>query len=452
MTQKWNLQDIRPVEPRSNTRRMDSALNMQRPNTPMPARRPASERTEEMSHEETLPTIAITDGNRRNRGQIIAAITIFIIIVGAGIALSVFTAGAQVTLYPKVRDVNVNAEFTTYNVAKPDELSYEIMTLDATSERQVKATGQQQVSTQATGEIQISKMTPGTERLIKNTRFSDATGLVFRIQESVVVPGALKNSKGEMVPGTIQAQVFADQAGENYNLPANTKFDVPGFKEGGYTDLYDAIKATNMTPFAGGFNGPKFIIDDAELATAKQSLQLELRDTLIARIKNEAPAGFTSFDSSISFVYTDLQPVQYGDTLVTIREQATLQIPLFKDLDFASYIAKQTIAGYDSNEPVRIDNLNTLTFAYRQASTTLTNIANLDSLSFTISGAPRIVWTINEEQMKVDLLGREKTAFTSILAKYSGITKGEVKFRPFWSRSFPDKLNQIKITQVLSTP
>ena len=52
--------------------------------------------------------------------------------------------------------------------------------------------------------------------------------------------------------------------------------------------------------------------------------------------------------------------------------------------------------------------------------------------------------------MKADLLGMEKTAFVGILGKYTGVDKGEVKVRPFWKQSFPRKLNDITITEVVS--
>ena len=448
MTQKWNLQDIRPIEPRTSRRSVETINNL----SPKQRNLKNASADQGNSDLEILGNVAIIDGAKKSRWQLLIAIFIFITVVGIGFGISFLTSGAEITLYPKVRDINVNAEFTAYNSKKDDALSYEIMTLDATGERQVTATGQEQVKTQATGEIEIIKSTPGTERLIKNTRFESSNGLIFRIQESVIVPGALKNKNGETVPGTTRAQVFADVAGENYNLPAKNNFTIPGFKEGGNTELYNAIKATNPTAFSGGFDGPRFIIAENELSTAKQSLQMELRDTLIAKIASEKPANFTTFSDAIAITYTDLPSVKSGDTLVTIREQATLQIPLFKNEEFASFIAKETITGYDVKEPVRINNLDELTFAYSSASTSQVNLANLESLTFKITGVPRIVWTIDQEKMKVDLLGMEKTAFTGILGKYTGITKGEVKVRPVWKRSFPDKLGQIKIVEVLSTP
>jgi hypothetical protein len=395
--------------------------------------------------------IPVIDGNKKRRGGMILSIFLFIAIITGGIGFSVATGGAVVTIYPKSRELTVNAEFTAFKQNTAGELTYEILTIEATGERQVKASGQETVSEQATGEIEIVKTTAGAERLIKNTRFATTDGKVFRIQESVVVPGAVKGADGKMAPGRIRALVFADVAGPDHNIPANTKLTVPGFKESGFTELYDAIYAENPTAFTNGMNGPRFIIDEAELATARQSLQSELRDSLLGRVENEKPAGFTTFKDAIAITYNALPAVQYGESLVTIREQAVLQIPLFKDADFASFIAKESIVGYDPAETVRINNLDTLLFSYVVATTSQANIANLESLAFKIAGAPKIVWSFDAEQMKADLLGMPKTAFIGVLGKYPGIDRGEVKIRPFWKQSFPKELNEIEINEVLST-
>jgi hypothetical protein len=344
--------------------------------------------------------------------------------------------------------MNINADFIAHKEKKPEELSYEILTIEASDERQVSATGQEDVKVQATGEIEITKTTAGPERLIKNTRFATAEGLIFRIEESVVVPGAV-TVDGKSVPGTIRAKVFADEAGVAYNLPAGTKLLVPGFKEGNYTELYNSISAMNPQPFTNGFAGPRFIINEEELATARQALQTSLRDTLLKRIETEKPAGVTTFPGSIAITYTQLPAVQYGDNLVTIKEQATLQIPLFKNDEFASYLARETIVGYDG-AGVRVGNVDALSFAYISATTSQTNIANADSLEFKIIGVPQIIWTFDEGKMKLDLLGAQKTAIPNIISSYSGIEKSEVRIRPVWKRTMPTALDEITITEVLS--
>lgn len=444
MSQKWNLQDIRPADSRPRTR------PTARPSAERPTARPQIDRPTPDTEAEEVTSIPVIDGNKKSRKQLFVATIIAIAVLGGGFTISALTGGAEITVYPKVRELTVNAEFTTYPDNRPGELSYELLTLEATGERQVTATGQENVEKLTRGELLVQKTTPGSERLIKNTRFRSPDGLIYRIEESVDVPGAGTTADGSTRPGSITVSVFAEQPGEAYNLSANTSFTIPGFEEGGFTELYETITATNPVALTGGFSGPQFIIDDTELMTARQALQLELRNSLLEKINSERPADFTFFEDAIAITYEALPAVEYGDNLVTIREQALLQIPLFQKDEFASFLAAETVVGYEGN-PVRIDNLDSLEFSYVSATTSQNNLANQPSLAFNLNGVPRIVWTFDAEKMKEDLVGMEKTALIGVLGQYPGLDRGEVTVRPFWKSTFPNNVDKFTITEVLST-
>jgi hypothetical protein len=442
MTQKWNLQDIRPVEVRQPRRVVTKEVPHKVINRP----NPNFQNHNSEGDEDEVGTIVIKDNKKTNRFNYTLVGVFAVILVGGIFASTAYLSKITLTVFPEFKEPNVNAEFTAYTDRREDALTYEIMTLEQTGERQVKASGQENVESQAKGFLEISKTTPGSERLIKNTRFRSADGLIFRIQESVVVPGAMKDSSGALVPGTIRAEVFADAVGSEYNLPVGAKFDVPGFKDSNLTELYNSIKAENREPLAGGFKGPKFMIDDNELSTAKQSLQMELRDSLLTKIESEKPADFVVFKDAVAITYNDLPTVQYGDDLVTIKVQAVLQLPLFKYADFSSFIAKETIPTY-SQDPVRIRNTDDLKFSYTDSNTGTTNIANAPSLTFNIVGKPLIVWEYSAEQLQKDLAGKQMTAISTVLSGYTGIKNASITGKPFWARSFPDEPSEINIIE-----
>lgn len=442
MSQKWNLQDIRPAEPRkrrvpsqSEAPLLDISGNSQNA-------APAN------STREQIPSIIIEDGRKKGKNRLLISVVLFVVIVGGAVALSALMGKTELTIYPEYREPNVSAEFIAYPDKRAGELSYEVMTIESTSESQVKATGQVEVEEQATGMIEITKSTPGAERLIKNTRFRTPDGLVFRIQESVIVPGAVKNESGQMVPGSIQAKVFADDVGEQYNISAGKTFDVPGFQENNFTELYNAIKAKNPEAFTGGFKGPQFQIDENDLSTARQALQVQLRNDLLARIDGEKPADFIAFKDAVAITYNQLPAVEYGNDLVTIREQAVLQIPLFQTTEFGSFLAQETVATYDGNT-VRVDDPSTLTFQYVGATTSSSVIANEPSLSFRLTGKPLLVWEYDAEKLRKDLAGLPKTALANAVSAYPGIDEARVHITPFWKMSFPEKADEIIVSEEL---
>ncbi len=445
MTQKWNLQDIRPAESRRRTGQ-GPTLNAQ---TPTMERRPVPRMSESPEvNDLDVSTIPIKDGNKEGKKKYIVLTAIVSILIVSVFALSAILSKTTLTVYPEFREPVVNAEFTAYPDRREGALSYEIITIEETGEQQVAASGEEYVETQAKGFIEIVKTTAGSERLIKNTRFRSPNGLVFRVQESVIVPGAIKDASGTLVPGTIRAEVFADAVGQEYNLEANTRFDVPGFKESNLNELYSAIYAVNREAMAGGYKGQKFLINDAELSTARQQLQLDLRNKLLARIETEKPAGFTTFPNSVAFSFVALPTVSYGENLVTIREQAVLQMPLFKEGEFANFLAKETISTYN-REQVRIVDPKALTFEYVDQSINSSNIANLTALTFKIIGKPTIVWEFDAEKLQKDLADKSKTSISGVLTAHPGIRSAKVSSKPFWRRSVPSESADIEVVEVI---
>jgi len=445
MSQKWNLQDIRPAEPRKRRQ-------APRPENTQPHNKAArTPHTTSAQDRDDIPNIVIQDGKQKGKSRLLLSFIIFVVIVGGATALSAILGKTELTIYPEFREPNISADFTAYPDNRADSLSYEILTLEATNEAQVEASGQVQIEEQAMGLITVSKTTPGAERLIKNTRFRTPEGLVYRIRESVVVPGAVRNEAGSLTPGTIQAEVFADEVGEDYNIDAGTTFDIPGFQEGGFTALFEAITAQNTQPLTGGFDGPQFQIDESELSTARQALQIDLRNNLLARIETEKPADFIAYPDAVAITYTQLPAVEYGQDLVTIKEQAILQIPLFQTTDLGSFLAQETIATYEGG-PVRVSDPAELKFTYTSATTSQSTIANEPSLSFNLSGKPLLIWEYDIESLKKDLAGLPKTAINNAVLAYPGIDGARVRITPFWQRTFPEDAQDILVIEELKQP
>ncbi len=436
MNQKWNLQDIRPAEPRKRRTLSDQRL----PTSPIrPTTEPADE--EPVMDREHIPSIRIENGTKRGQKRIVFSTILGTVLIAGALILSAVLGKTELTIHPKTNQPNISSEFTAYPDKRENALSYELMTIESTSESQVKASGKIDVKEKATGRLEIIKTTSGAERIIANTRFRSPDGKIFRIKDAIVVPGAVNN-----IPGTIQADVVADDVGDSYNLTQNTRFDVPGFQEGGLDDLYKAIYAENRAAFVGGIDGPQYKIDEAELGTARQALQIKLRDELLKRVESEKPSGFVVLMGAVAITYNQLPAVEYGSDLVTIKEQAILQIPIFKQQDLGSFLAKEAVATY-SGGAVRIDNQSALTFSYTSATSSSSVIANEPSLTFKLTGKPLLVWEYDSKKLTKDLAGLPKTTINNAISAYPGIEGAKVSITPFWKRSFPENPDDIVVIE-----
>lgn len=446
MAQKWNLQDIRPAKtPPKEVR----PKQIKGPSQDIKERSPRSQPTDERRFDDSdLGSIHIVDGNSARRKRIMITGAVALLILIAAFVINVLLGGADITIYPKTREVSVQANFTAHTAPQVGELGYELLSLEATGEKQVQAAGKEEVSEQAQGKIFVYNTgSASPQRLIKNTRFESPDGLIFRIQESIEVPGVTTDAEGKTVPGSIAADVFAEGTGEQYNI-GPTRFTVPGL-EG--TDQFDTIYAESKAAFTGGFEGEKYIIDEDEYSTAKQALDMELRDKLLARLNEEKPAGFVIYDNAITFVYDELPATEYGDSLATIKERARLQVPMFEESQFASFLAEQSIPDY-KEQPVTILDPKVLEFSYTDPLQSQKDIAEVGTLEFLLKGTPTIVWTFDEEEVKQDLLGKKKSETANIFKEYSSISNVKAEVRPFWANEFPDNADDIDIETIIETP
>lgn len=442
MSQKWNLQDIRPanrekraaVQTNPLRRQQDIGVRTPEPRTQAP-------------FDEDLGTIDIIDGKSTKRKRVFVSVLVSLCIIGAAFFTNVMLGGAEIVVYPKFKDASVQATFSAHKTPRAGELSFELLSLDATGERQVKAAGQELVSERAIGSILIynTKLTT-TQRLIKNTRFESPEGLIFRIKESAEVPAATTDAKGNLVSGVTTVEVFADGTGEQYNItPA--RFTIPGLKG---SDQYDAMYGESTVAFTGGFEGNKYVIDDAELQKAKQELHLELRNTLLEQLKSSRPSGFVVYDNAVTFIFESLPSTAYGDSLATIKEKAILSVPLLKENEFAEYLARNTVDGYEEAS-VALTNPLTLSFSYEEATTTTSDIRTLDELSFILKGTTQIVWQFDEEKLKSDLQKLPKTALPTVLSGYPSIDRANATIRPFWTQKFPENPDDIEVKKIIGT-
>src|SRR3989338_4190473 len=109
---------------------------------------------------------------------------------------------------------------------------------------------------------------PASQRLIANTRFEAPDGHIYRIRDSVTVPGMKQG-----VAGTVSATLYADSPGPAYNKSGGVSFTIPGFKN----DPRDAkITARSEGALSGGFVGDETVVAPADLAAAKAALQKQM--------------------------------------------------------------------------------------------------------------------------------------------------------------------------------
>src|SRR3989344_568641 len=173
---------------------------------------------------EQLPTVAgrgpSHPSERPSKFPYTTIIIVVVVIAASFGALSYFS-NAKIEVTPNTVSAAVQSSFTAQKSA--GNLPYEIITAQKIASQSVKGSGTKTVNSSASGMLTIYNTQAKAQKLITNTRFATASGLIFRIHSAVTIPGGTSSK-----PGSISAKVYADQTGSSYNV-GPTSFTIPGF-------------------------------------------------------------------------------------------------------------------------------------------------------------------------------------------------------------------------------
>ena len=366
---------------------------------------------------------------------LIAGAAVLVLLIAAVFVFS----GATVTIEPRQKNIKVDIEAVAKNSG---ELAYETIAVGGVKTVYLQATGESKVEKKASGTIIVyNNYSSAPQRLIKNTRFETPTGLVYRIDKSIIVPGTRVES-GKIIPGSVETTVFADLPGPNYNIGLND-FTVPGFKG---TPRYEGFYARSKTTMAGGFIGNVPTAPEDKMNEAYASAEAELKQELTQKINAQKPDTFVWYPSALLFESVRQVPTAGTGSMIALSVNATSTAVVFSKSVLSNYIAEHSVTDYDK-EPVSIDKLGDLIFTPR-----FSVEANVgDPIPFSLTGDATIIWQFDSAQLKSDLAGKNKKDIFSIIANYRGVARVSAVIRPFWKSQFPDNPNKIKIDIVLTS-
>lgn len=342
------------------------------------------------------------------------------------VVLLVSRQGAKVYIYAKEMtqssSISIGLNYT------PSEMSSEKTV-------SVKATGEEQVTEKSKGRITIyNEYEEEEQRLLKNTRFESTGGLIFRIPDSVVVPGLKRDDKGNVIPGKLEVEVLADQAGEEYNI-APGRFTVPGFKD---LPQYNSFYAISEKPTEGGFDGIRKVISQSDRQTTENTLKAQLKDELIKASRDKTNEETLVLADESMIIYEILGDKVDGDN-VSISARGTIKAASFNFSDFSNSVARALIPQFSDKENVIIKNIDDLNISVSK-SDNQENKANID-----ISGGIEFLWKNDHESLKETLAGTNKNDINKTIEMFPGIEKVSAEISPFWKKVFPEDASKIKI-------
>src|SRR3989338_4270766 len=364
---------------------------------------------------------------------------------GAGLLLLILAAitfvalrPTTVTVIPRSQTVTFDqsAHFTAYPAPAiaSSTLSFTLQTSDIEDSAVVPTSGTERVSEKAQGSITVfNAYSAQPVKLVKNTRFATPDGLIFRVPADIVIPG-----KQGSTPGKITVTVFADEAGEKYNVGPVSRFTLPGLKSS--PAMYADVYANSSQAFVGGCVGDRPAVAAGAIDTAVAQIRARLEQKARDAVNAVASDTTVVFPSLVQITYESLPQTTEAGGGLRIHERARVGIPVFPADAFAYAVAQSVSADAGPGEVAIKGGAGLTANAGDPAA-----IAADAPLAFTLNGTVQLVWVVDAQALASALAGKDQSAFQTIVTGFPGVQEAHARVEPFWKNSFPADPAAIRI-------
>jgi hypothetical protein len=227
-----------------------------------------------------------------------------------------------------------------------------------------------------------------------------------------------------LVPGTLEVEVFADSAGEEYNT-SNVKFTIPGFSG---KEQFDKITAESVNEISGGYIGVRKVVSEEAKEQAQKDLEAQLK-TEIESSKNES-TEYIIVSNLATLSYGELQDKVEGDSVV-LSLTARVDAYSFVKKDFSNFIGQNSIQGASTTDLFTADTKNLF--------------LAIDEKEIRITGATPLTYITDVEKLKKDFSDKKRSDVSSIIDSYNSLEEAVAALKPFWKSKFPSDPSKIEV-------
>ena len=378
---------------------------------------------------------------QKSRGAFISLFFLLLLIVGFFVA-NYFTK-ATIDVIPVQKSVTIENNFVANKSGLNEGLEFQFMNLEVVKSKEVVSTVEQMVQKKSSGKVVVFNGYSSTpQRLIKNTRLETPDRKIFRINDSVVVPG-MTMVNGKTVPGSVEVTVFADAPGKEYNL-GTTNFTVPGFKgDPRYSQFY-AVSKTD-SPLSGGYSGTIKVPSEESISLAYTEVKNILKKDVIEKARAQIPPQMTAFPGSMIIKFEEV-PSDFSspESLAKVSVKATVSVFFFETTALNEAISKVSLPGEKGNR-FSITEISSLDFTFVEPVEKVV-LQDLERINFRLNGNVHFVGQIDPEKIVSAIVGKKKSEFSSIVENIPNIAPGtKAIIRPMWKTSFPNETSRIVV-------
>lgn len=302
--------------------------------------------------------------------------------------------------------------------------------------QEFSASGKTLKQEKARGKIRVYNTYSTSSRTLIPSRFVSAEGKLFWSVEKIIIPGA-RYEKGKLVPGEIDVEAVAAEAGEDYNIGPST-FALPALAG---TPLYTTIYGKSFSPMTNGFKREVSQITQKDLEGAENILRDKLEKESRGFLKTTLSEEFVLLDEAL---IQEVLEKNSSEKALAEAESFIFQVKVkskglvFKRTDLESFAKNFITLNAPKEKKIQEENL---IIDYSFESLDLSS----SSITLNLRIKAKIYPDINLDGLKKGLLGKTRSESRIFLENLPGITKITIKSWPFWRKKIPENIEKIEL-------
>jgi hypothetical protein len=352
-----------------------------------------------------------------------------------------FVPNAKVTIVPNISKNKLNINVHAVDVDNIDQSNMALRVIDGIEDMTATYKTQGTGATggkKAHGSVVIyNEYNSNSQTLISTTRLESPDGKIFRLTKNIVIPGTTVVD-GSVKPGAIEAEVIADQLGDDFNIEP-TKFSIPGFSG---SPKFDKFYAKSSIAFMGGSSeggsGMATIISQQDIDNAKSKTENSIRSALNEKIKNELKQGEIALPQAekITIIKSETAAKigDVADSFVYTVEASTRAL-IFSEDDIKKITGDRIAEDSDVFHNGRYD-ISKIEY--------ISIDPNFDdsTMDLKVNSEVTIIPDIDVEQIKKEILGKNPNQLQEILTRYPAIKSINLEFGPTFISKFISRISQ----------
>jgi hypothetical protein len=365
---------------------------------------------------------------------------LIVIFIAASLFLYLFLPKAKVTVFFKTKSQSIDAEITASIKEESVNLDGKLIPAklisftDEFSKKFQSSSEKAASSRKARGTITIyNEYSTASQPLIATTRFLSSDGKLFRLVSGVTIPGMTRIGS-EIKPGAVEAEVVADEAGDDFNIgPAS--FSIPGFQGSG-AEKYSKFYAKSFKSMLGGGSGSETAkaVSSGDIESAKKEVFSEFEEMSKQKIKDQSGDGYVISNDALN-----ISDVKYsasnsaGDLTNEFAVSVTAKINaiVFAEKDMKEVVKK--MLEKSSAERLGITE-KTLALDYGKSDADFTN----GIILVRVHGEGKTESGVDLENLKKGILGKTNEELEAYLKTYPDFYKADVEYWPsFINKKMP---------------